>query len=334
MGNPMSSIHPLITVITPAYNVGPYIGAAVQSVLAQSEKRFEYLVVDDGSSDDTVANATAAAAGDPRVRILQVNHGGSSAARNAGLKEAQGEYISFLDGDDLWKPTKLERQLTLLSSLPDKVGAVFCASRIVTENGSPIWLQMARKGEYDHDDLLAWYSPPGNGSSLLLKRSNFEDTRYFDEDLKSSVDMDLWYEMAYRSERPIFYGTREVLVDYRRRSNTITGNITRHMTVLDGLLAKHASRMQRLPEGAAYVKPALYALSKGSEDVDEITQRWVEKALSAGKPYLLRDKNGLQLLALASGGPGVQRAFRTTRSFAFNAITKTATRAASLVNRG
>jgi glycosyltransferase involved in cell wall biosynthesis len=315
---------PLITVITPAYNVGPFIDLAIKSVLTQTEHRFEYLVVDDGSSDDTLARATEAAGDDARVRVIAAPHGGSSAARNVGLRDAKGEYVSFLDGDDVWKPEKLARQLELIESLPDRVGAVFCGSRIVTENGSPMWRQRARKGAYDYDDLLAWYSPPGNGSSLLIKRSCFEDTRYFDEDLRSSVDMDLWYEMAYSSARPLFYGTRELLVDYRRRANTITANTNRHITILDGLIEKHSVRMRRLPRGAAYVRPALYGLSKGSSEVSEITDRWVELALSAGRDYLMRDSQGLQLLAITSGGKFTQAAFRGSRSIAFNSISKIA----------
>jgi glycosyltransferase involved in cell wall biosynthesis len=318
------SSSPLITVITPAYNVGSFIEPAMKSVLAQSEQRFEYLVVDDGSHDDTLARARAVAGDDPRVQVISAPHGGSSAARNAGLREAKGDYVSFLDGDDLWKPEKLAKQLQLIESLPDRVGAVFCGSRIVTENGSPMWVQRARKGAYDYDDLLAWYSPPGNGSSLLVKRSCFEDTRYFDQDLRSSVDMDLWYEMAFRSARPLFYGTRELLVDYRRRANTITSNTDRHITVLDGLLEKHSIRMRRLPRGAAYVRPALYGLAKGSDATREITDRWVELALSSGRDYLTRDAQGLQLLAFTSGGKYTQAAFQKSRSVAFQSISKIA----------
>lgn len=318
------SSSPLITVITPAYNVGSFIESAMKSVLAQTETRFEYLVVSDGSSDDTLERALQAAGDDPRVQVIDAPHGGSSAARNVGLREAKGDYISFLDGDDLWKPEKLARQLELIQALPDRVGAVFCGSRIVTENGSPMWVQRARKGAYDYDDLLAWYSPPGNGSSLLVKRSCFDDTRFFDENLRSSVDMDLWYEMAYRSARPLFYGTRELMVDYRRRANTITSNTTRHISILDGLLESHSSRMRRLPRGAAYVRPALYALTKGSDATEEITTKWVDLALSSGRDYLIRDAQGLQLLALTSGGKYTQAAFRGSRSIAFNSISRLA----------
>lgn len=320
----MARAIPLISVITPAYNVAPFIGAAVKSVIDQTETRFEYIVVSDGSTDTTIEKAQEAAGDDSRVRIIDAPHGGSSAARNEGLRVASGEFISFLDGDDCWRPDKLAKQLELIQSLPDRVGAVFCGSRIVTENGSPMWVQRARKGAYDYDDLLAWYSPPGNGSSLLIKRSCFEDTRYFDENLRSSVDMDLWYEMAYTSQRPLFYGTRDLLVDYRRRANTITSNTTRHIQVLDGLLEKHSVRMRRLPRGAAYVRPALYAIGKGSEETAAITEKWVDLALSAGRDYLLRDACGIQLLALTSGGKFTQAAFNRSRAVAFSSISRVA----------
>lgn len=316
----MARIMPLVTVITPAYNVGPFIETAVKSVIDQTETRFEYIIVSDGSTDDTVERAQKAAGDDPRVRIIETPNGGSSAARNVGLREAQGEYVSFLDGDDRWHPEKLARQLTLIQSLPDRVGAVFCASRIVTEGGSPMWLQRARKGAYDYDDLLAWYSPAGNGSSLLIKRTNFEDTRLFDENLRSSVDMDLWYEMAFSSQRPLFYGTRELLVDYRRRANTITSNFSRHIRVLDGLLDKHSVRMRRLPRGAAYVRPAMYGITRGTPETADIVNKWTELALGAGREYLLRDAYGMQLLAVTSGGKLTLGAYKGSRALAFNSI--------------
>src|SRR5436190_24381702 len=94
----------LVTVVTPAYNVARYIEAAVRSVLRQTYGNFEYIIVDDGSSDDTLAVAHRLARFDQRVKVLSVDHGGSSRARNIGIAAAHGEFISFLDADDAWEP--------------------------------------------------------------------------------------------------------------------------------------------------------------------------------------------------------------------------------------
>ena len=102
---------PRVTVVTPAYNVGRYIGEAVDSVLRQTFPDFEYLVVDDGSADDTAQVIKSHGNEDPRLRLIQIAHSGLSAARNAGIREARGRYIALLDGDDRWRPKFLERQV-------------------------------------------------------------------------------------------------------------------------------------------------------------------------------------------------------------------------------
>jgi glycosyltransferase involved in cell wall biosynthesis len=132
---------PLVTVVTPAYNIAEYVGEAVDSVLGQTFRNFEYLVIDDGSTDDSAAVIRAHAGDDPRLRLIQGENRGPSAARNIGIREAGGEYIAFLDGDDRWHPKFLERLVRLIQSLPPTVGSVFCRSRIMLENGTLVFLQ-------------------------------------------------------------------------------------------------------------------------------------------------------------------------------------------------
>ncbi len=173
---------PLVTVVTPAYNVAKYIGEAVDSVLRQTFRDFEYLVIDDGSEDNSVDIIKAHSGDDPRFRLVAGEHRGLSAARNAGIREARGEYIAFLDGDDRWHPKFLERQLQLIQSLPD-VGGVFCRSRLVLENGTLVFLQWQRAGRYDFDDFLVGGNPARNGSTMLLRTSCFAEVGGFDEKL-------------------------------------------------------------------------------------------------------------------------------------------------------
>jgi glycosyltransferase involved in cell wall biosynthesis len=99
---------PEITVIIPAYNAERTVGIAVDSVLAQTFANFELLVIDDGSQDETADVVTAR--DDPRVKCVRTENGGVSVARNRGLDLAAGSYVAFLDADDAWQPTKLERQ--------------------------------------------------------------------------------------------------------------------------------------------------------------------------------------------------------------------------------
>lgn len=97
---------PFFSIIIPAYNLENYIAAALQSVLVQTFQDFEIIIVDDGSSDETVSIIQSFH--DPRIRLVSQVNGGVSRARNAGMKKAVGAYIAFMDGDDYWYPEHLE----------------------------------------------------------------------------------------------------------------------------------------------------------------------------------------------------------------------------------
>lgn len=107
----------LVSVIIPTYNYGRFLREAVDSVLAQGVSDLEVIIVDDGSTDDTPT--VIAGLGDPRVRAVRTPNGGISSARNTGLALAQGVWLTFLDADDRWVPSKLERQLAMVESEPD-----------------------------------------------------------------------------------------------------------------------------------------------------------------------------------------------------------------------
>jgi glycosyltransferase involved in cell wall biosynthesis len=110
-------MNPLVSIITPAFNAEPYIAETLRSVLSQTHSRFEVLVVNDGSRDGTLAAARSFT--DPRIKVIDQQNRGASAARNRGLKEAQGEFVQYLDADDLLAPNKIEIQLRRLLSHPN-----------------------------------------------------------------------------------------------------------------------------------------------------------------------------------------------------------------------
>ena len=106
---------PKISIVTPAYNCEKYLEEAVNSVLAQSFEDWELLIIDDCSKDATWLRMQTLAKKDNRIRIFQNQHNsGSAATRNNGIRQARGEWIAFLDSDDLWRPEKLERQMSVL----------------------------------------------------------------------------------------------------------------------------------------------------------------------------------------------------------------------------
>src|SRR3954464_9718855 len=110
---------PTVSVIVPAYNVAPYIRAAIDSALAQTFRDLEVIVVNDGSTDETASIVDACCAADPRVRLIEQPNRGLSAARNTALAAARGEFLALLDGDDTWDPGFLEAQLAVFGDRPD-----------------------------------------------------------------------------------------------------------------------------------------------------------------------------------------------------------------------
>lgn len=127
--NQLEGRRPAVSVIIPAYNAQKYIAATLDSVVAQSFRDFEVLVIDDCSTDSTAERVQAYCAQDSRVRLITLpqNRGAPAGPRNIGVREAHGEWVAFLDADDIWHPGKLECQVSALQA----TGAQFCSTRMV-----------------------------------------------------------------------------------------------------------------------------------------------------------------------------------------------------------
>ena len=209
---------PRVSVVMAAYNVAPFIGEAIYSVLNQTFSSLELLVVDDGSTDGT-ADIVASIA-DSRVRLLRLPHGSATIALNAGVAEASGEFLAFLDGDDRWHPTKLEKHVSFLDAHP-AVDLTFSWSRIVDENGADtghrakLWTGPLSFSELLTDNVIA------NGSAVVLRTEAFRTTGVFDTSLPGCYDLDRWLEIA-RLRPGNIYAIPEDLTDYRRRPGQLT----------------------------------------------------------------------------------------------------------------
>lgn len=264
-------------------------------MLAQTEGDFEYLIVDDGSTDETEQIVRDYAARDPRIRLVSGGHRGSSAARNLGIQQARGTYLAFLDGDDRWHPQFLARCVRELTEAPGHVGVVFCQSRVMNEAGNVYWRRHRRAGDYDLSRLLITDNPTANGSVLCIRRECFEDAGLFDESLASSVDLEMWLRIAHRARAGTFRSIRPALVDIRVRPGSISRNLTKRMDTNDRLLAVWAPRLARPEDRArAYVRPAVMAFRAGD---DARGSRLARHARGAGPGWLLTDGFGLRMLA-------------------------------------
>jgi glycosyltransferase involved in cell wall biosynthesis len=184
-----------ISVVIPAYNSAAYIRETLESVLAQTYPPLETIVIDDGSTD-TTAEIVQSYAG--RVRLLQQDHQGVSAARNLGIKEARGDYIAFVDSDDLWLPEKLRLQAACL--LEKDVVWVTCYVDYFSDKSGQI-LYHYRKKLYEGDVLEQEFVYKFIRSPTpVVKRTVFEEIGYFNEeyDVRTIEDTDMWLRIAAR----------------------------------------------------------------------------------------------------------------------------------------
>lgn len=184
----------LVSVVIPAYNAAWCVARAIDSVLAQTYARYEVLVVDDGSTDETAALVNAYG---ERVRLLQQPNGGLSGARNLGMRNAAGEYVAFLDADDYWLPEKLERQIALMQAHPD-VGFCSTATRVETPQGEQIglWKCPACGGDTLRTIFAVNGAVAGSGSSVMVRRDVLARAGEFDVTLRCLEDIDMWMRLA------------------------------------------------------------------------------------------------------------------------------------------
>ncbi|MCH8830016.1 MAG: glycosyltransferase family 2 protein [Planctomycetes bacterium] len=184
---------PQVTVIIPTYNRKSWLPEAVDSVLAQTFRDFRLLVVDDGSTDGTDALFPHA---DSRVEFLPQEHGGVSAARNAGIAASDSAYLAFLDSDDLWQPRKLALQVERLEM--DPAVRICHTEEIWIRNGVRV-NPRERHRKYG-GDIFARVLPlcAVSPSSVLLHAALFTEYGAFDETLPACEDYDLWLRLAVR----------------------------------------------------------------------------------------------------------------------------------------
>jgi glycosyltransferase involved in cell wall biosynthesis len=183
----------LVSVIIPAYNRASTIIRAIDSVLNQTYKIFEIIIVDDGSLDNT--KQLVESIKDKRmVYIKHPRNEGGAAARNTGIKVAKGQYIAFLDSDDEWLPEKIEKQLNLFRKLDNSFGVVYTGFYVIKKN-KIIKEFTPRKKMYVLNDLLM-SNCIGTLSSVMVRVEYLNIIRGFDETFKSCQDWDLYIRLS------------------------------------------------------------------------------------------------------------------------------------------
>ncbi len=304
-----SPSQPLVSVIIPAYNAEAFIAKTLASVLAQTYKNIEVLVVDDGSQDKTPEIVREFAKKDQRITLFQQLNSGVAAARNLALEKSKGEFIAPVDADDLWDYENLEKQVKLIQS-DASVGLVYAWSVEIDE-------QDKLSGGFHGFDFegnvylpLLYRNFIGNASAVLIRKSCLEEVGVYDSQLRQKgaqgcEDWDLYLRIAEYYQVGVI---REFLIGYRQVTNSMSRNYTSmeksHQFVLEAAQQKYPEISQKIYQWSCsnfYVYLAHQSSRNGNP---RNSLSWLYKALKADLTmillrhdlYILTLKNAINLI--------------------------------------
>jgi glycosyltransferase involved in cell wall biosynthesis len=255
---------PKVTVVIPAYNAMTYLPETLDSVLAQTFPDFEVLVINDGSTDNIIEWFTEIT--DSRVKLISQDNQGLPGARNTGIAHAQGEMIAFLDADDLWESTKLEKQTDRFEKYPE-AGLVYTWTTLIDSDKQPSGITFNSELEGEIWKLMIVGDVVGNGSSAMVRRECFQTAGIFDTSLTSVEDWEMWIRIAACYP---FAVVKEYLTLYRQHETSMSKNRQR---VLDNLQLVIEKSFATVPLDLLYLKNHAYGQMNQC-------QAWV--ALNAG----------------------------------------------------
>jgi glycosyltransferase involved in cell wall biosynthesis len=214
-----------VSVIVSTYNYAKYLEDCIYSILNQTYQDFELIIINDGSTDNT-DDIVSRHLSNEKIIYIKQNNTGQAIATNNGILKASGDLIAFLDADDLWEPTKLEKQVKLFSR--DSIGVVYSRVKFMDANGLPINKKLTgryfipRSGHITNFLLFENFIPY---SSAVVRRECFDNFEMFNSEYKNGLDWDLWLRISTKYE---FVYVDEYLLTYRvGHPGQLTSNIER-----------------------------------------------------------------------------------------------------------
>lgn len=240
---------PKVTVVIPAYNAMAYLPETLESVLKQTFFDFEVIIVNDGSTDNIIQ--WVAEITNSRVRLISQENQGLPGARNTGIAHAQGEFIAFLDADDLWEPTKLEKQVDCFEK-NSEAGLVYTWTTLIDSLKKPIGIMFDWSLEGKVWEQMLIGDAVGSGSSAMVRRTCFDTVGKFDPRLTSVEDWDMWIRIA--AEYP-FAVVKEYLTFYRQHPDSMSRN---RQNILQNLHVVIEKAFATVPVDLLYLKSRAY----------------------------------------------------------------------------
>lgn len=214
---------PKVSIIIPTYNSSRFIKRTIGSVLAQTFRDWELIIVDDCSKDSTELAVREFAKFDKRIKFLKTpeNSGGPATPKNIGIENAVGEYVAFLDHDDEWFPEKLEKQLHVFQNTKDEnLGLVSCYINLVEEKTKKTTAKIKNFKEADILFYLSQYNFFITSSCIMVKKKVFEKIGLFDDRFTVSDDWDMWLRIIRANYNAS--SVKEFLVNYYTGQNNLS----------------------------------------------------------------------------------------------------------------
>jgi glycosyltransferase involved in cell wall biosynthesis len=231
---------PLVSIVIPTYNHAPMLQRALATVVEQTYQNWNAIIVNNFSTDNTFE--VVAAFNDPRIQCVNFrNNGVIGASRNEGIALATGKYVAFLDSDDTWFPTKLEKCVEILESGSDLV----CHAEFwIDESGKSRLVAYGPSEAATHHNLI-YKGNRISTSATVVRATLLNEVHGFDvsPELISTEDYDLWIRLAAKSDKFAFIS--EPLGEYHRHDNNVSANIEKHLAAELALLTKHFSANTR-----------------------------------------------------------------------------------------
>lgn len=265
---------PRVSIVMATRNYARFLPEAIESVRAQTMSDWELIIIDDGSTDDT-RQVLAASRNDERIRIIASDRLGQSRAKNLGIGLSRAPRIAFLDADDVWLPEKLEKQLPLFT---DAVGVVYSLRTLIDESGNalpqrtPVMPPSGRVADAMFVQNFVCFS------SVVVRRSLFEQVGRFDESLDLAIDYDLWLRAARHCE---FAFVPEPLVRYRTGHGNLSRKLADRVATAESIMTRAVRRggfaATSVAEGFASTCRTMAYVLRGAEPVTSL--RWSCKAL-------------------------------------------------------
>ena len=239
----MEEMADLVSVVIPAYNAGRTIGETLDSVISQSYRAIEIIVVDDGSTDDTVAVVQRRMAEIPSLQLLTQTNQGVSTARNAGIRAARGAFIAFIDADDLWHRDKIALQVAQFRRDRNRLGVVYTWSTYMSRDGH-ILPGRAFAETYEGDVYAPLLICNFMNGTLMVRRQCFESVGLYDTALRVNEDLKMHLALARRYD---FAVVPRFLSGYRLQTTGLSHDIRRLRTAQGQVRAEMRQQNPHLP---------------------------------------------------------------------------------------